>query len=363
MIRESDLQVLTEFEGAGAPVASLYLEVDQSKHTKDEIKLRLRGMFKEAKSETDVDEADLEQIQKFFDYEYDWQSRSVIAFSSQKQELWQVYSLAVPVEDQLHVGETPYIKPLVNLMNDYKPYGIVIVDREMARLFEVSLGEIEEVDSVTGVEIKMHKQGGWAQARYKRNVKKQAFQNLKLAVDATMQLSQTKIHFILLGGTEENRAHFKDMLPKAQQELIAGEFTIGMNATDSEIREKTEALAEQAHTALAEETVKELITRAEKGERAVAGLSETLSAVNQERVHTLIVAEGFKVSGYRCTNCNYIMAENGGDCDFCQSPAEEVEDIIALAVRRVQEAGGKVETVIDNADLEGAGNIGAILRY
>ncbi len=40
--------------------------------------------------------------------------------------------------------DTPYIAPLLEILDEYERYGVVLADKEQARLFTVFIGEIAE---------------------------------------------------------------------------------------------------------------------------------------------------------------------------------------------------------------------------
>ena len=137
MLSRKDLQELVEFQAEGALVLSLYLDTELNRQPKEKVKLtlreRLRGVIEKGLNK------DMERILQFFDYDYDWQAMGVALFSCQERGFWRAYSLAVPVRNILFVAEQPYVNPLSDLLDEYGPYGVVLVDQEGARLFGVQL--------------------------------------------------------------------------------------------------------------------------------------------------------------------------------------------------------------------------------
>ena len=150
MITQAELQQLIDFEPGDSPVLSLYLNVDPSRRSKDKYTLWLRSLLKKVSGQADP--ADVERVQRYFELEYGWQGKSIVCFACTKADLWQVFPLAVPIEDGVFVGDRPHIKPLTDLMDRHEPYGIALVDREGARLFRIHLGEIVETAGTLGEE-------------------------------------------------------------------------------------------------------------------------------------------------------------------------------------------------------------------
>jgi peptide subunit release factor 1 (eRF1) len=109
--------------------------------------------------------------------------------------------------------------------------------------------------------------------------------------------------------------------------------------------------------------VQSIISQAGKGAGAEIGLENTLQAVSQSRVQTLVVTEGFRQSAHRCTGCGRLTIHTNPLCKDCGSKIIPVEDGVELAVNAVMRSGGEVEIVSTNPDFAKAGNIGALLRY
>jgi hypothetical protein len=266
----------------------------------------------------------------------------------------------------------PYVKPLVDLLDNYGNYGVALVDKQGARLFHFHLGQLQEQMGTTGEAVRHTKRGGGSQAfgrrggtggltRYAEEV---ADRNLKEAARFASQFfSENQIRRILIGGTEANVAHFENLLPKTWQSLIMGAFPIDMTAGHAQVLEKAIAVAQEAEREKEVRLVDAIITSAAKGREGVIRLDDTLGAVHAGQVLTLVVSEGFRAPGYRCLGCGYLTAQRLEDCPFCGNPIEEIDDAIEMAVRKVLTDGGEVEIIRDSQALDDAGRIGALLRY
>lgn len=362
MITERELRELVDFRSKGAPVLSLYLNVDLTRRDKGECQLALKGLLKKAADK--VLRQDARRVKRFFDFEYDWQDRGIAIFSCQGQGFWRVYPLSIPVGNGIFIGERPHIKPLTELLDEYKRHCVVLVGREQARIFLLHLGDIEEHSGALSAVPGHHKQGGWAQARYQRHIEGQAQRNLKRAAEITADFFEREgCSHLILGGTEENLAQFQGMLPKSSQERVIGSLPIEMTASEKEVLDRSLELISGVERRRERELVKRMITTATKGGAAVIGLADTLGAVREGRVHILIVADGYTAKGYRCANCGYLAAQKMRKCPFCGGEVSQIDDVVNLIVRRVMEGGGQVEAVKDSVALKEAGSIGAILRY
>ncbi len=370
MITERELQELVDFESEEGTVLSLYLNVDPTQRSKDEYKLTLRGLLKEVADKASPQ--DVAEIERYFDFEYDWQGKGVALFSCLQDDFWQAYPLAVPVENQVFVSQKPYIKPLTDLLDMYDRFGVVVVNREGARLLLFRQGELEKTDGTLGEEVKRIKHGGGSAAgrrggltaragRYEEGV---AQRNLREVAELTVKFCERgRCSRLILAGTGETVAQLQGMLPKELKENVVGSFAIDMTASEVEILDRSLEIIQRVDRQREKELVERVVTAAAKGEMGAIGLADTLAAVQEGRAHILVVAEGYKAPGYRCVNCSYTSVQELTECPFCGKVMERIEDAVNSIVHRAIDLGVQVEAVKDNPDLEKAGNIGALLRY
>jgi peptide subunit release factor 1 (eRF1) len=91
-------------------------------------------------------------------------------------------------------------------------------------------------------------------------------------------------------------------------------------------------------------------------------LDDTLQAISDKKVQTLIISDGYRTPGYVHEESGFVVA------NLARSPLPEedlmdVEDVVDAAVLQTMTQGGHVEVISDNPELETIGRIGAILRY
>lgn len=366
MLTESDQRELLDFS-APDPVLSVYLNTEPSEGNADAYRLRLRNLLKEVYLPQDV-----EAVEHYFMHEYNWSGRGVAVFSCAPQGFFRAYPLAVPVRDMIHVGDRPSVKPLANLLDSYGGYGVVLIDKQGARVFYFHLGQLLEQEGVLGETVKHTKKGGASTrpgsrggvaglTRYEDEV---VGRNMKEAVEFAVHFfDEYHVRRILIGGTEDNVSMFRGLLPKAWQSLVMGTFPMSMTALHTEVLAKALQIGIDAEHQRETQMVTRLITSAAKGDGGVLGISGTINNVQDGRVQTLIISDGYRYPAYRCTSCGRLTCEKGTQCEMCGEALERVPDAVELAVSAVMRAGGDVQVVHDSSELEQAGNIGAILRY
>lgn len=362
-MQEKDLQELAELVSSGAPILSLYLNVDPQRRSTDERKLSLRRLLAQAASQGAAP-ADIERVERFFDHEYSRQGKGVACFSWQAQDFWREYTLLVPVEDYVHVGRRPYVKPLSDLWDAYDRFGVVMVDREGGRIFIYHLGALEDSAGTLGAEVKRHKQGGWAAQKLQRYEDQEAKHNLKEAADwADEYLRQHNVTRVVLSGTDGNLAQFRELLPRALQDKVVGQINLDMNASPAQVWERAFEVALAAQRQAESELLEQVITLAHKGGAAALGVQDTLAALQQGRVYQLLVDKEFHQPGYQCTNCRAVIIEPLAACPYCGGGLEPTADAVNLAVQEALDSGLKVSVLDHTTRLSEVGGIAAVLRY
>lgn len=361
MLAKSDLQELVGYDG-DASVLSLYVATDLARQPKDGIMLAVRDRLKRLGS-TPPGHL-VERVQRFLDYEYDWQSRGVAIFAA-GDGLWKTVPLPVPVTTQAYYTQSPYVRVLTDLMDRFTPYVVALVDRTSLRLFTVSAGTIHSETEAVGEQLKRHKQGGWSATKYQRREDNLALHNLKQAVEVMRVYCEEKgCGRLVLAGSQEVLAQVKELMPPPLREQVIGEVPAGMDAAPNEILDRSLELMERIVAEEERALVSDVVTAATKGGNGVIGLADALYALQQGRVRELLVAEGYTAPGYVCPACGYVAAEASPHCPFCSHEGMEgVEDAVNRAIHKAVQTGADVNIIRENPELEAAGHIAAVLRY
>jgi peptide chain release factor subunit 1 len=238
MFTESSLRKIKDFS-TGDPIVTLYLNTEPSRGNAETHRLRLRNMIKDISLKQDAD-----AVEKFFNYSYDWSGRSVAVFSCAPAGFFEVIPLAVPVKDFIQIGTKAAVDPLEDLLEEYSNMGVILVDKQGARLFHFHMGELVEQEGYLGDLVKQIKDGGASSAHGlrggslagKRAVRETIDRNQReIAEAATKFLEQKRVRRVLIGGTDENVSHFRNFLPKSMQSLVVGTFAMAMTASTSDV--------------------------------------------------------------------------------------------------------------------------------
>lgn len=365
MFNENDLRELLDCNVPDS-VLSVYLNTDPSMGNADSYRLRLRNMLKEVDLEEDI-----EAVERYMNTEYDWSGRGIAIFSCAKNDFFRAYPLAIPVHDMVQAGDFPSIKPLANLLENYGGYGVVLVDKQGARLFSFHLGELQEQEGVLGDSVKRMKRGGASSMGGRRGgggkaraMDETIERNMRDAAEFAVDFfEENDVRRVLIGGTDDNVALFRGLLPKAWQSLVVGTFAISMSASHAEVHAKALEIGQQADRKREMHILETLITNAAKGQGAVIGLEESLTAIAGGRVKTLVLVEDFHQPGFFCRDCGILTTTPSETCNGCGEVVDSVTDVVEAAIAATLRSGGEVEVIHHAEALAGEKKIGAILRY
>jgi hypothetical protein len=109
------------------------------------------------------------------------------------------------------------------------------------------------------------------------------------------------------------------------------------------------------------ELVDQVFDAAKSGMRGVLGIDSTLSALTEEKVRTLVIADGLAINSSVCTRCDYFSVQEFKICPLCSGDAEQ-RDVTDRAADRAILTGADPEVVTTSEArnrLLGEGGLGA----
>jgi rubrerythrin len=368
MFSRDDLQQLAEYQGQHA-VLSLTLNVDPTRRTTDEYRLALRHLLRSVQGRANGDVA---LIERFFESEYDWSGRGLAIFSSQKENFWKVYSLAVPIVDSVSIGPKPHLTPLANLWDVYGRFVVALVDKQGARFIFVQMGEVMDGEGVLGEEVRRVKSGAGSTPTGRRrnpdeptdrHVNEVIKRNVKDITHALQHYCEKHTpRYVVLGGNAEIVNEVRAHLGQPWVERIIGTIAGDVSDSDQVIRDRALKVVEEAELKREFDLADAAITAAAKNSHGAVRIDRVLTAAHAGQIQTLLVAEGYTSEGYRCRQCGYVTMAPGERCQFCGGAFEQIPDAVETAISKALEQGGRVDIVHGHAALNEVG-VAALLRY
>jgi len=369
MITRANLEALEAKARPGVKVLSVYLDVDPTAGLwSDKIYALERSLDQIAASLGQAEQRAFAEDRARITgslRDYTSHAKGLALFASTPQGLWESLSLQVPVKNEVRYDVGPYLGQLASLLDDHQSYGVALVDDRSARLFVVSLGEMEERQQIRNDVPGRHSQTEH-NARVEVHHAAVRQEHLKEVAEALGHLHRTTgFRRLVIGGAVEALAHFQQELRPDLSRLVIGQFTAPMYANDKEVLDHTIKVAEAYEQSKETQTVEELLTRAAKNQQAVMGADETLFALRRNQVFELVTAGGLPIKGFQCTACGLLRQTHAQQCAQCGSTLAAVDDVADRAVQQAVAAGARVEVVNGPArdKLVAAGGIGALLSF
>ena len=363
------LRRLAELRPEDGKVVSIYLNLDPTEFATGPARATaINSLLDEAERAAREQDGsvreDVERIRELFKT-FDFQGANGVAvFACGAEDLLEAIKLPRAVENAVVIDDSPYVEPLAEVQAAAL-YGVVLVNRQTARIFRGSRDHLEEIARVDDEVHGRHDQGGWSPARYQRSVEKEAQDHLKNSVDELLRRHKRRPFDALFIGAPE--AVFKDFCGQLHpylKERVAGRVEIDVENTHAdEVRTAAEDAIAAHERQLERETLDRLIEGTSTGGRGAAGLEETLGVLNEQRVEVLLLQDNFDSGGVCCPQCGWLGASGTDECPADGTPTVERDNITDLVVRRAITQSAQVVVVRDDERLEPLGSIAALLRF
>ena len=264
-----------------------------------------------------------------------------------------------------------YTKPLANAMDQFKAYGVALIDRENLRLFAVSLGRIEECGHkrFESGRTRHIKSAGTdhieSASQIQRKADEQVRANLRRDILLIATFAQDKrLDHIVLAGAPEITAALSNLLPKRLSSRVIGAVNLPITSASRDVLAATQHIADQYERATEMEIVHEVVTASAKKFKAVIGLEPTLKALNANRVWQFVYSSAYSAPGFECAQCGALFSTKTKACPHCRGSVVAVADVVERAVGHAVRSNVSVEVVTEDAAayLNEAGSIGAFLK-
>ncbi|HXJ78636.1 MAG TPA: hypothetical protein VMS64_08155 [Candidatus Methylomirabilis sp.] len=367
------LTELARIERAETPVVSIYLNTRwNDEHQRERVRVFLKNELAKARRAPAgrADESDLEWIATQGDsiiaQERFPDAQGVALFACQALALREVLPVRVPFEDTFVVADAPFLRPLAAMLEQTPVALVVFIDTESARLIPLTLeGAGEEVQLQSEVPGR-HSRGGWAQmaqSGYQLHIEDHRGRHFEAVAESlTRLIERYAVKRIVMTGEAKNVTLFRKHLPPQIDRLVVGAVTAARHESASAILGRATGLLGHVAGHDQEMAVDAVLTEAAKSRQAVAGVDETLDAVNRGAVHQLYLLKDFRETGTRCSACGALQRGIHATCRFCGKETKAAELGEAMT-DRVIGAQGKVETVDVHQGLARVGGVMARLRF
>ena len=290
--------------------------------------------------------------------------RSRVIFACGPLSFLHVYRLGLEVEPLVVLDTSPFLLPLARLRDDYEDYGILLLNSQEARLFTIRSRLLEEKSQSSIDLMNKHKKGGWSQMRYSR-LRKGAIKSFLAEVveDLARLEGLENMRGLVIAGPGEAKIELMEMLSPQIKERVMGLLDVSMGVKPADLVEMGDRLALDKERSLSRERAAELRSAVLRGQLYATGADKVRDALQQGRVKSLLLLDGFLIPGWICESCQHFQEgsqpESCPSCNGRTSRVNILEELYELA----QRTGAEVEFVEEDEFLRSLGGVGAILRY
>jgi peptide chain release factor subunit 1 len=371
MISRKRIMDLLHFKTDLGWVISFYVGIGLYKTKRKAYEIEAKDIMKRAMAEAEMtgDEPrqageDVQRILNFLKMDFRGKARGLAIFACKQAGLWEVFRLPITVPHRCVIDHLPFVVPMLKIVDESRRYCVVVADKEKARLFTVYLGEILERTEIFDVVPGWHKQGGWAQARFQRHIEDHVNRHLKHVADTVFEFYKREgFGHIIIGGSQEVRTRLYRILHSYLQNIVAGYASVDVASNTKAILTAARKIEDETEQKKVNGIVEAVMASSAQGRIAVAGLKDTVRALEEGRVHTLVMVDNYEIRGCLCADCGGIDILGAEECGYCTKKLSKVGDISEHLAILAVEHDAEVNYVPHGAGLENSDGVGAILRW
>ena len=378
MISRHDLGRLIQRQNGGKPVLSLFLDMSvdsNNKRTHHVFLGQKRAQFEELDANRPISTGNgqesgpggpFERVLDWLDREFDESNRGVVIYAEVGGDWFEALQFPVPVQNRLVVADRPVIGPLSQVLNGYEHYAVILLDREHVRILSVHLGTLLDELEFRGDPLPMPhdvQAGGYSHSRFQRRKLEEMRHFFKdFAEEVERFVARYEPSHVVLLGTEENIAKFREYLSPQVLDRVIHTGPMPVDEPAPEVLARLEPHLRQEQERHSREVIEQVRDRAAHDYLATAGLQGTLTALQEGKVDTLVLAKDGEVRGARCGQCGFVFVREVNRCPYDGAEQLEPVDVMEEMVRLAQQQGAEIQFADANAvaDLRGAA---ALLRF
>jgi peptide subunit release factor 1 (eRF1) len=310
--------------------------------------------------------------------QYQPAGNSLLVFAGPKS--WDEFPSRIPVRDEASWGP-PNTAQLLWLIEEHRPYGVLVAGTEQVRFLSVRLNEFEafkefstsidtsqwrkQVVGSKGRGDKVQKGGRNVEAfdqRYMEQVK-HFWKTLHKPLSELVE--RYRIRRLVVVGTKSVMPEFARSLPPDVGNLVVAQVNMETFTSPADAVQKVLPSIAEWEQQRERAIVTELFGAAGISKKAAVGVESVLKFVQDGRASRLIVAKDFDAEVTRCAQCLNVSANSNSHCAKCSATDLKKVSLTAILPRLVVDHGLPIEVVKGEAakELARSGGVGAFLRF
>ena len=371
---EEPLARLVAFEPTMLPVLSVYLNTqpdqhgrtpDATAHLQREFKALARTWAPGSPERHSFDR-DVERILSYVADKIDPAANGVAIFACWgAQEFFEAIQLAAPVSDnRVYAYKQPLLYHLAHIDEQYPRYAAVLTDMNTARIFVFGLDQVIAAEEVRGKKVHRVKVGGWSQARYQRRVGNAHLEHAKEVMERLAQIvREDKVSHIILAGDSVVIPLLQEQLHQEMNSTVEV-MKLDIHASEQDVLGATLARLQEQEATTAAEKVDRVMQQYRARGLAVAGIEETLEALDNGQVEELLITGALEESHLQVEEARALLAPEIPDAEGATKNEEPRQvSLPDQLVTKAKQTGATVTFIEDAALLESTGGVAAFLRW
>jgi peptide chain release factor subunit 1 len=371
----SQVEALSRFRSEKYLTLSLFLDTDKSRASKKEILTAAKNLLAEARARLEALDAskekkaalaaDLDKAQELAVREIDSGAPGLAVYACSGENFLEVLSLPEAPRNRIVFDRNPYIRPLTQILGQYRSLAVFLVDRRQAKWYASAMGEIALLDEMKSEAPKPLVGGDRDKTRsVERRAEAAAADHYKKAAQKTFEIfKKNGFEGLVLGCPDGLVSEIEPHLHAYVRERLRGWLRAKPTDAPDAVLKETMALEKAIRKSEEEAMVKQFAAELEKGGRACSGLKDSLKALALGEVQTLIVTKGFAAAGRSCPRCRLLYVEDEVKCPACDRKTEAVLDVVDEAIEAAMRGDAQIRSVQPPSRLDRYGQIGALLRF
>lgn len=364
VLRAETIERIARFDGGELPVLSLYATVDPGPESRKELRTRVDSLLHEVRPLA-ADRSlphdarislrqDIERSEAAVRTEL-LSPGTVAIFSCSAAGLFELVSLPRSVHDRIVLDTTPWVRPLLAVLDGHQRTLVAVVNRGCARLSELYVGRMRDAGRLDAEKLRKPAYGGWHgldehRVRNKADeLSKRHFRTLASALDQRFRAGRYDL--LVLGGHRHELPELIALLPRALRSAVAGTFTVDPDtATRGDLHQHAEEVLDRFQLEQQRREVEEMFATAAAGGLAAVGLEPCLWAGSLAAIDTLRVEEGAVSPGVVCDESGW-FATTGARCPLCGGELRSTPDVIDELIEAVIDDGGSSHQIRAGTEL------------
>jgi hypothetical protein len=353
-------------------VLSVYLDIDPATSSAGACEMALRPLLEPLHSHTKDAwlQGRLEyEIAGVIDTVQRWQhppGRAVAMFFCGPGGLDAVIPLRFRIQPFARFARRPVLNPLISALDEQRRYCVVMFERRRARIISVILGEVEEEVTIESDRTGSGDLRRWGAERAAAANARQGdlHAHAMRTIEHLWAIDRSRpIHGLMLAGDAEALAMLKPLLPRSLSRVVIDSPAIDGDTIAPDVAHRVHLVEEDRREAEDGALVSRLLEQREN-DLTVTGWDPTLEAINDGRVHVLVLPGEGARPGFFCPQDHFVTVGAVRACPRCESDLRSTEHIGEAAIRSTLLGDGQVHVLAPGAAATfrpfGAG---AVLRF